>query len=97
MPCPPAAVPLTAPGSDTDTHPPDPDPRAGRPPWGRVWECVVGPEETERYQAYFNVSSLRNTQKGVRLRIVSDECPMEGARPADPDLEDVYLYYFREQ
>lgn len=64
---------------------------------GRVWECVVGTEETERYQAYFNVSSLRNTQKGVRLRIVSDTCPMEGAQPADPDLEDVYLYHFREQ
>lgn len=64
---------------------------------GRVWECVVGPEEMERYQAYFNVSSLRNTQKGVRLRIVSDTCPMEGAQPADPDLEDVYLYHFREQ
>lgn len=64
---------------------------------GRVWERTVSPEETERYQAYFNVSSLRNTEKGVRLRIVSDECPMEGARPADPDLEDVYLYYFREQ
>ncbi len=63
---------------------------------GRVWERTVSPEETERYQAYFNVSSLRNTEKGVRLRIVSDECPMEGARPADPDLEDVYLYYFRE-
>ena len=64
---------------------------------GRVWERTVSPEETERYQAYFNVSSLRNTEKGVRLRIVSDECPMEGARPADPDLEDVYLYYFREE
>ena len=64
---------------------------------GRVWERTVSPEETERYQAYFNVSSLRNTQKGVRLRIVSDTCPMEGAQPADPDLEDVYLYHFREQ
>ena len=39
---------------------------------GRVWERTVSPEETERYQAYFNVSSLRNTEKGVRLRIVSD-------------------------
>ena len=68
---------------------------------GQVWERIsiptVSPEETERYQAYFNVSSLRNTQKGVRLRIVSDTCPMEGAQPADPDLEDVYLYHFREQ
>ena len=63
---------------------------------GKVWECIVKPEDTERYQAYFNVSSLKNTENGVRLRIVSDRRPMEEARPADPDLEDVYLYYFRE-
>ena len=63
----------------------------------KVWECIVKPEDTERYQAYFNVSSLKNTENGVRLRIVSDRRPMEEARPADPDLEDVYLYYFREQ
>ena len=62
-----------------------------------MWECIVKPEDTERYQAYFNVSSLKNTENGVRLRIVSDRRPMEEARPADPDLEDVYLYYFREQ
>lgn len=64
---------------------------------GKVWECTVKPEDTERFQAYFNVSSLRNTEAGVRLRIVSDSRPMEEAQPADPDLEDVYLYYFREQ
>lgn len=64
---------------------------------GKVWECNVKPEDTERYQAYFNVSSLRNTESGVRLRIVSDNRPVEEAWPADPDLEDVYLYYFRER
>lgn len=64
---------------------------------GKVWECHVKPEETEKYQAYFSVSNLRNTENGVRLRIVSDTRPLEGALPADPDLEDVYLYYFREE
>lgn len=64
---------------------------------GKVWECTVKPEDTEQYQAYYNVSNLRNTEEGVRLRIVSDERPTESAQPADPDLEDVYLYYFREQ
>lgn len=64
---------------------------------GKVWECIVKPEDTERYQAYFNVSNLRNTEEGVRLRIVSDARPMEEAQPADPDLEDVYLYHFRER
>lgn len=64
---------------------------------GRVWECCVRPEEAEKYQAHFSVSNLRNTEQGVRLRIVSDACPLPDAVPVDPDLEDVYLYYFREQ
>ncbi|MCM1303513.1 MAG: ABC transporter ATP-binding protein [Lachnospiraceae bacterium] len=64
---------------------------------GKVWECCVRPEETEEYQARFSVSNLRNTEQGVKLRIVSDACPLPDASPADPDLEDVYLYYFREQ
>lgn len=64
---------------------------------GKVWECIVKPEDTEQYQARYNVSNLRNTEEGVRLRIVSDGRPMEGAQPVDPDLEDVYLYYFRER
>ena len=64
---------------------------------GKVWECYVCPEDTEKYQARFSVSNLRNTEQGVRLRIVSDIRPLETAVPADPDLEDVYLYYFREE
>lgn len=63
---------------------------------GKVWECYVRPEETEEYSSRYSVSNLRNTDEGVRLRIVSDHCPVEGASPADPDLEDLYLYYFRE-
>ena len=64
---------------------------------GKVWECSVRPEDTENYQAFYNVSNLRNTENGVKLRIVSDTRPMENAQPVDPDLEDVYLYYFREE
>lgn len=63
---------------------------------GKVWDCCVRPEETENYQAHYSVSNLRNTDHGVRLRIVAEECPGPGAKPVDPDLEDVYLYYFRE-
>lgn len=64
---------------------------------GKVWECCVRPEEAESCQAQFSVSNLRNTEQGVKLRIVSDTCPLPDAVPADPDLEDVYLYYFREE
>lgn len=64
---------------------------------GKVWEYCVRPEETEACQAKFSVSSLKNTAEGVWLRIVSEQCPGPEARPADPDLDDVYLYYFRKE
>lgn len=64
---------------------------------GKVWECCVRPEETESYQAKLSISNLRNTDQGVKLRIVSDGCPLTDAVPVDPDLDDVYLYYFREE
>ena len=63
---------------------------------GKVWECCIRPEEAEAYQANFSVSNLRNTEQGVKLRIVADDCLLTDAVPVDPDLEDVYLYYFRE-
>lgn len=63
---------------------------------GKVWECCVKPEDAESWQARFSVSSLHNTEEGVRLRIISDIRPAENAQPADPDLEDVYLYHFRQ-
>lgn len=42
----------------------------------------------------FAVSNLKNEGDKVYIRIVSDTCPCEGAAPAEPGLEDVYLYYF---
>lgn len=64
---------------------------------GKVWECCVPPEETEELQVRYLVSNLKNTADGVRLRVLSDVCPIPGAKPMDPDLEDVCLYYFREE
>ena len=33
----------------------------------------------------------------MSLRIVAEEKPTEDALPAEPNLEDVYLYYFTEK
>lgn len=63
---------------------------------GKVWEYLAGQEEAARLNAEFAVSNLRNEGDKVYLRIVSDRCPCEGAAPAKPGLEDVYLYYFEE-
>ena len=61
---------------------------------GKVWEYLADPEEADRMNDTFAVSNLKNEGDRVYLRIVSDTCPCEGAVPAEPGLEDVYLYYF---
>lgn len=63
---------------------------------GKVWEYEAEPAEAFRLNDIFPVSSLKNEGDSVRLRIVSDICPCEGAIPVRPGLEDVYLYYFEE-
>lgn len=63
---------------------------------GKVWEAHVLPEEVQKFNEKYSVSNLRNEGDRVYLRIVSDLCPCEGALEAEPRLEDVYLYYFKE-
>ncbi len=63
---------------------------------GKVWEYEAEAEEALRLNDIYPVSNLKNEGDRVRLRIVSEECPHEGALPAEPGLEDVYLYYFEE-
>lgn len=60
---------------------------------GKVWEYLAEPEEADRMNNAFAVSKLKNEGDKVYLRMVSDTCPCDGAVPAKPGLEDVYLYY----
>lgn len=63
---------------------------------GQVWECAVPSAYAETYAAKFNTSNLRNTDKGETiLRIISERPPMENAVRVQPDLEDLYLFYFK--
>ena len=65
---------------------------------GKVWECTMPQEQADRFMDSFAVSNRKNVEAGrVRLRIVSDERPVEQAVPSEPGLEDVYLYYFSEE
>lgn len=63
---------------------------------GKVWEYLAGPDEALRLNDAFAVSNLKNEGERVRLRLVSDTCPCEGAVKIHPGLEDVYLYHFEE-
>ena len=63
---------------------------------GQVWECVVSSARAEEYAATFNTSNLRNLENNkTALRIIADRSPMEKAVRVEPNLEDLYLFYFK--
>ncbi len=65
---------------------------------GQVWECAVPAGHADRYVAELNVSNLRNERDGrTVLRVIAGERPMGNARLVETNLEDLYMYYFREQ
>ena len=61
---------------------------------GKVFALPVSPAEVPQWQEKALVGNVQRREKDVLLRIVGDSCP--GGEAVDPDLEDVYLYYFRE-
>ena len=61
---------------------------------GKVFTLPAAPEEVPGWQARALVGNVQRREEDVLLRIVADECP--GGVPAAPDLEDVYLYHFKE-
>ncbi len=63
---------------------------------GQVWECIVPSAQAEEYAATFNTSNLRNMENNKTvLRIISDHPPMADALRVQPNLEDLYLFYFK--
>ncbi len=63
---------------------------------GQVWECIVPSAKAEKYAAAFNTSNLRNMNNNKTvLRIIEDHPPMADASQVQPNLEDLYLFYFK--
>lgn len=63
---------------------------------GQVWECLIPTAYAEKYAATYNTSNLRNTDNNQTiLRIIADRPPMENAVRVQPNLEDLYLFYFK--
>lgn len=62
---------------------------------GKVFTLPVAPRDVPEWQVKALVGNVLRRENDVLLRIVGDECPPGGECTA-PDLEDVYLYHFRE-
>ncbi|MHB0969751.1 MAG: ABC transporter ATP-binding protein [Thermoanaerobaculia bacterium] len=59
---------------------------------GAVWEWVMPSDEFERRRGELRISSAVRRPDGVHARVVSPEAPWPGARGAEADLEDAFLY-----
>ena len=62
-----------------------------------VWICIVPPSVAEKMKYEYTVSNLRHVDSQVELRIISDEKPCDNAIQSKPNLEDLYLYFFKEE
>ena len=60
---------------------------------GKVWEVAADLEQSRRLAERCCIGNMKQDGALFSLRIVSDECPCAGARPARPNLEDVFLYF----
>lgn len=59
---------------------------------GSVWKAVLPSDEFERIRGSLKISNSVRKPDGVHLHIVSPKCPLPGALPAEPDIEDAFIY-----
>lgn len=63
---------------------------------GLVWECEVGEKRAAELEYRYTIVNMKKKNGAIELRIVSDTKPDEAAISVDATLEDMYLYYFKE-
>lgn len=60
----------------------------------KVWEITVSAEDSISLSDRYCISNMKQNGNQYNLRIVNDDCPLQGAKTIPPNLEDVFLYYF---
>ncbi|XXM70811.1 ABC transporter ATP-binding protein [Lysinibacillus sphaericus] len=63
----------------------------------KVWSLTAQEEELEKLQVGNRIGNITLTQNGYQLRIISGKSPHPHAVREEPNLEDLYLYYFDEE
>ncbi|TYP78125.1 ABC transporter ATP-binding protein [Paenibacillus methanolicus] len=60
---------------------------------GKVWEWMMTSEQWVAKRGELVISGTVQSGEGVKVRVISDRQPAADSAPADPNLEDAYLYY----
>ena len=63
----------------------------------QVWSLVTSQAEATTFMKQYKVSNMKTDRGGVELRIISAQQPSPYADVVQPNLEDVFLYYFGEK
>lgn len=63
----------------------------------KVWSLVVSQAEAATLMKQYKVSNMKTDMRGAELRIISAQQPSARAEEIQPNLEDVFLYYFGEK
>lgn len=64
---------------------------------GRVWTLEAGYQDVDRFIVNYKISNIQLFDGLYTLRIVSDLAPDEHAQPANPRLEEAYIYFTEAQ
>ncbi len=59
---------------------------------GKVYTMEVSAMELPMVQEQFLVTGILTNGSTASIKIVADGLPMAGAKPANPDVEDAYMY-----
>lgn len=59
---------------------------------GKVYTAEVSALELPAIQEKFLVTGILTSGSSATIKIISEEPPMKGAGPAEPDVEDAYMY-----
>ncbi len=65
---------------------------------GKVWEVSMAPEQVPQVMTNLCIGNIyyADSQTAI-VRVISDHKPAEHAESVHPTLEDLYLYYFRDE
>lgn len=63
---------------------------------GKVFSLTLPKQEALRLSAHYAIVKSHHTGEHSTLRIVSDEVPHQEAIQQEPDLDDLYIYHFKE-
>ncbi len=63
----------------------------------KVWSLLTTQTEAAKLMKEYKVSNVKTGRTGVELRVISAKQPSHKAEAVQPNLEDVFLYYFGEK